>query len=77
MVGDVPVFPVIDAGGVSPLRCTQLGNALALNPTGVDVVELTVRFCAGGAELLFAATQKLRLVGLTVIVLVWAIAVSR
>lgn len=38
---------------------------------------MTVSVCAGGAGLLFAATQKSKLMGLTLTVLFWATAVSR
>ena len=77
MLGADWVLPTIDPGAATSFTRIQLGKALALNPNGVAPFELTVRVCDGGAGLLFAATQKLRLVGLTLIELFWAIAVSR
>ena len=71
------VLPTIVVEAGLPFSRAQLGKALALNPTPVLLVELTVRVCAGGAGLVFDATQKLRLIGLTLIVLFWAIAVAR
>src|SRR5579864_2398150 len=75
--GDDDVSPWIDGGVATPFSRIQLGKALALYPSVVPVFEKTVRVCAGGAVLLFAATQKLKLVGLTLIELFWAIARSR
>ena len=77
MLGDDEVSPWIDGGVATPFSRIQLGNALALYPSVVAVFELTVRVCAGGAGLLLAATQKLRLVGFTLIELFWAVALSR
>jgi hypothetical protein len=77
IVGDVPVFPTMDVGGIWPFRRIQFGKAFALYPSAVEVFEVTVRVCGGGAGLVFEVTQKERLDGDTLIELLWAIAVSR
>src|SRR5437588_9547209 len=76
MVGAELVLPRIEPGGATPFTRIQFWVPLALNPTE-DWLEVTVRVCAGGAGLVVVATQKLRLGGLTLTVLFWAIAVSR